>query len=99
MKKKSIVIVPRSEIVFSDRTVKVKRALSLSQLQKRRRLLSLYQLEESAILYRTVTVPIKNGVLEKKSPWEGIGGTLYGIIVHVDNLREAVKNVLADFVR
>ena len=64
-----IVIVPRSEIVFSDRTVKVKRALSLSQLQKRRRLLSLYQLEESAILDRTVTVPITNGVLETKSPW------------------------------
>ena len=69
VKKKSLVIVPRSEIVFSDRTVKVKRALSLSQLQKRRRLLSLYQLEESAILDRTVTVPITNGVLEKKSPW------------------------------
>ena len=75
MKKKSIAIVPRSNIVFSDRTVKVKRALSLSQLQKRRRLLSLYQLEESAILDRTVTVPITNGVLEK-SPWEVLGGTL-----------------------
>ena len=48
--------------------------------------MSLYQLEESAILDRTVTVLITNGVLEKKSPWEVLGGTLYSIIVQVDNL-------------
>ena len=48
--------------------------------------MSLYQLEESAILDRTVTVQITNGVLEKKSPLEVLGGTLYSIKVHVDNL-------------